>query len=150
MPRFHDPALCTPERCRAVAALHWFGVVQLLFAAVFLFVMTFGILPDVNIAGFHFLVAFVPIAVVIVLLPGALGIMAIAAATGVCRRRRWGLWMGEEMTAIAALYFLVAWCVFLFTFLPFFFLFTFYLCVGSVLCASANSRLARFRKTNSH
>ena len=33
MPRFCNPAIQTPERCRAVSALYWFGMVQLLFVA---------------------------------------------------------------------------------------------------------------------
>jgi len=173
MPVKHDPALRTPERVRAVSALQSLGLLQLLFAAVCLFVIPLsywirwgrgfrsGGNPFTVTPLFEYLVE-LPVALV---LPSAiLGISAVMAATGICRRRGWGPRLGFAGTIASLLWFIQGW---LFGFLyelfclspydascchdarwtspsPQFCLFTLYLCIGTVLVWSTMNRLGRF------
>jgi len=167
MPRFHDPAICTPERCRAVSALHWFGVLQLLFAVVCLFIVLLdyrarlihptGIPFEVSIYFSFLVMSFMIFAVP----PTVAGIAAIAAAPAVCRRRQWGLGLGFAGTVVSLLWFFLGWCVFLIRLYfhltqgrahkalePQDYPFALYLCVGTILALLVLIRLVRLQHSS--
>jgi len=105
MPRFQDPSICTPERCRAVSALHWFGVVQLLFAVGFTVFHTVTLMVDKYDSGViwvnpHSLLVDFRAILFVTFFPAAMGVLAVAAAVGVCRCRWWGLELGSRAIVI--------------------------------------------------
>jgi len=160
MPRFHDPDLRTPERVRAVAALHWLGVLQMLFiVAVPLYTLVDCMIfmrqdPNARI-DFARLASQTSI---IVLQPAVGGVFAIAAAMDVCRRERGGGKLGLWACYISLFFLFQAWwhLVWLVPRLsdfprvsPLTPLYLsglgLYLCVGTVFAVSTWVRLVRFR-----
>ena len=103
MPGYYDPAIRAAERVRAVTALHWFGVIQVFFAAAVVFSAFFEFMPDSDFVRIILIIFFQ------VLLPFVAGVAAIAAATGVCQRRRWGLPLGFAALAASLFYFFWLW-----------------------------------------
>ena len=164
MPRIHDPALHTPERRRAVAALHWLGLFQLLYVFVFVVASLFALtldLQDTPLPPFNApLILLCIIFLSIFVFPQAIaGIAAIAGTVMICKGRRWGRALGWVAIIISAICFSMGW---LFLLLALFgnasfnasldppvlyFPLAFYVCVGSVLTVLAVIRCWRCHAT---
>jgi len=159
MPKLQDPAICTPERARAVSALHWLGVVQILFAVgIIVFYAAIPLLReyDRNVTGtgssfvFHEFVG----TLLAAFFPAFFGVLAVMEAVYTCRWHREAMRTGNP-SLIGSLFMLfICWMIFfqsvfgmnppLSTSLSRC-LFGVYLCVASVLAIMATLRCNRLR-----
>jgi len=168
MPRFHDPALRTPERVRAVTALHWLGAFHLIFVPAFMYIRYFHLADlrwrigvytwnDFSNSSTNFSIH---IDLIFASLLVILGISAVAAAIGICRRRWWGLWLGFAAVAVSSLCFLLGTFLFYVFLLSFYSIYSdrsllypgfsclvLYLCVGVFLTVLAGVRCLLLYKT---
>ena len=145
MPKLQDPAICTPERCRAVSALHWLGVVQILFAVGHTVFQTVITLMDNDLPRFIYQ-EFIFI-LMVALIPAVLGASSVSEAVYVCRWHREGTRVGNPSLIGSLFYFFICWVIFLHDLLgpaslsepsPLqHYFFGAYLCVGSVLAILA-------------
>ena len=162
MPKLQDPAICTPERARAVSALHWLGVVQLLFAVGFVVFYTVNLLlreynPNIVGVGPYFIFYEFFGILLIAFFPAVLGVLAVAEAVSVCRRQRSRLGLGNPSVIGSMFMFPICWLFFIsaifgdiiwnssFSLSLSYYLFAAYLCIGTVLAMMATHRCNRLR-----
>jgi len=152
MPVKHDPTLRTPERIRAVAALHWFGVLQLCVAVCLAIILFLGYWTrnENPFETARFLDSFIGFLGLMTMLHVGPGISAIMAATGVCRRRPWSLSLGLMAVNWSLFWLLSFWLISAFRILargtPVSYVFILYLCVVTILAVSARVYCLRLRK----
>jgi len=118
MPRFQDPALHTPERCRAVSSLWRLGGGLFLIAALYFIDIILNVANDWASINHWTIVGFLTM-YALPLLPPAIGsALAIMAGIGICQGRWWSrmacrltlgissLYLGVVLAAVAAIWLL--------------------------------------------